>query len=314
MSEALAIRAFGLQKTFRIGFFRKRVEALRDSTFDVRVGEVFGLVGPNGAGKTTTMKILLGLIFADAGEATMFGAPVGTAQSRSRLGFLAGPPHFYENLRPGELLEYFGRLQGLDGAVLKKRIPELLDRVGLSGAAEKHIRKFSKGMNQRVGLAQALLGDPDLVILDEPMGGLDPMGRKDVRDIIMDLRDRGKTVLFSSHILSDVEEVCDRIAIMVNGRVTRCGPMHDLIEQSARSIDVLIRPATPTPKVQSVAGFDGQVMPGGDVAFHLPADADINAFLSASIERGATVLSVDRHRTELEDVFVSEAERSSEGE
>ena len=304
MSDQPAIQVTGLRKTFHIGFWRKKVDAVHDASFEIRQGEVFGLVGPNGAGKTTTMKMLLGLIRPDGGQARVFGQPIGPAASRNRVGFLAGPPHFPDQLRPSELLHYFGQLRGMPAKRIAERSDELLKLVGLDDARNKAIRKFSKGMIQRIGLAQALMHDPDLLILDEPMGGLDPLGRKDVRDIILSLKARGKTVLFSSHILTDVEEVCDRVAIIVRGQVTKVGSVREIAGDAQAGAEIRF----------IADGVDSSTLPdgvrrqaGGEWLMTVHEAAAVDNQLRALLDLGASIIGVDRHRRNLENVFVEAA-------
>lgn len=296
-----------LKKTFRIGFMRKRVDAVRGASFSVQRGEIFGLVGPNGAGKTTTIKMLMGLITPDAGSASIFGVPVSDVRARLRVGFLPETPNFYDYLKPAELLSYYGELYGLDRKTVKKRVPELLELVGLSGAVDKPIRKFSKGMTQRIGLAQALLPDSELVLLDEPQSGLDPIGRKDVRDIIVSLRDRGKTVVFSSHILNDVEQICDRVAIIVAGRTTRSGRVSDMLDTTTRWIEITLVPPD-TAAIDALAEIAGnrERLPDGLWRFKVGDDAASTTLLRAALDHGCTVTDLERHRVRLEDVFLSE--------
>src|SRR5438270_8184667 len=234
------VRAEALSKTYRVGFFARRVRAVEDLSFEVRAGEIFGLLGPNGAGKTTTLKMLLGFVKPTSGHAFIAGRRVGTVASRRQLGYLPGYSAVYECLRGDEYLIFAGRLCGRSRADARKRTAELLERVGLAGRADRPIRKFSKGMVQRLALAQALVGDPRIAILDEPMSGLDPIGRKDVRDLILQLRDEGRTVLFSTHILSDVEAICDRVGILVEGRLTDCGLLTDLVAPGARAVELVL--------------------------------------------------------------------------
>lgn len=296
-----------LKKTFRIGFLRKRVDAVRGASFSVQRGEIFGLVGPNGAGKTTTIKMLMGLITPDSGSASIFGVPVSDVRARLKVGFLPETPNFYDYLKPGELLSYYGELYGLDRRTVKKRVPELLDLVGLSAAVDKPIRKFSKGMTQRIGLAQALLPDSELVLLDEPQSGLDPIGRKDVRDIIVSLRDRGKTVVFSSHILNDVEQICDRVAIIVAGRTTRSGRVTDMLDSTTRWIEITLVPSSDT-ALEALAEVAGnrERLPDGLWRFKVNDDATSTALLRAALDHHCTVTDLERHRVRLEDVFMSE--------
>ena len=226
MAETV-VRCEALHKTFYSGLLRRKVRALRDATFAVEQGEILGFVGPNGAGKTTCLKILMGLVFPSGGQALLFGHPPGHAQAKRRVGFLPESPYFYEYLTGRELLDFVGRLFGLDRALRRQRAGELLERTGLDDAADRRLRGYSKGMLQRIGLAQALMGDPDLLVLDEPMSGLDPLGRKDVRDLIAEQRERGKTVFFSTHILPDVEQLCDRVALIVRGEVRSIGRIEE---------------------------------------------------------------------------------------
>lgn len=227
MTTALCTEKLG--KTYRVGFFMRRVEGLRDLDLEVKSGEAFGFIGPNGAGKTTTIKILMGLHRATTGHAEIFGVPVTSAQSRKRVGFLPERPYFYEHLTAREVLHFYGQLFEMSADLRSKRVGMLLERVNLERFADVTLAKYSKGMLQRVGLCQALLHDPDLIVLDEPMSGLDPVGRALVRDLILEQRDSGKTVFFSSHILSDVEAICDRVAILVGGELRESGKLSDVV-------------------------------------------------------------------------------------
>jgi ABC-2 type transport system ATP-binding protein len=238
-SRLPALAVEGLSKSFRAGFWLNRVVSpLRGCTLEVFVGETFGLLGPNGAGKTTLLKVLLGIVRPSAGKATLLGHPLGDAAVRARLGYLPENPYFYEYLTGEETLRFVGKLFGLSEDVLARRIPGLLERVGLSReAARCPLRKYSKGMLQRIGLAQALINDPQLVFLDEPMSGLDPTGRRLIRETILQLRAEGKTVFFNSHILADVEVLCDRIGLLVQGQLVSCGTLEALLgsEQTYRA-------------------------------------------------------------------------------
>lgn len=216
---------------------RRRV-ALEGLDMQVEEGEIFGLLGPNGAGKTTTIKILMGLHFQTAGTATIMGRPLGDKSVKARIGFLPENPFFYDYLTGSEFLNFYGNLYGMESSVLKRRIPELLEKVGIGHAGHIPLRGYSKGMLQRVGIAQALLNDPKLVILDEPQSGLDPFGRKEVRDLILQLKEEGKTVMFSSHILGDAEMICDRVAILHKGRKIADGPMADLLSTRVNEFEV----------------------------------------------------------------------------
>jgi ABC-2 type transport system ATP-binding protein len=301
------VRAEALSKTYRVGFFARRVRAVEDLSFEVRAGEIFGLLGPNGAGKTTTLKMLLGFVKPTSGHAFIAGRRAGTVASRQQLGYLPENPALYDFLRGDEYLIFAGRLCGLSRADARKRTAELLERVGLAGRADRPIRKFSKGMVQRLALAQALVGDPRIAILDEPMSGLDPIGRKDVRDLILQLRDEGRTVLFSTHILSDVEAICDRVGILVEGRLTDCGALADLVAPGARAVELVVENAPPdlVARLQQ----DGTRVLQRDRATVLTFrdEGRARAALSAAVSSGATIVSLTPHRRSLEELFVSRA-------
>ena len=301
------VRADALTKTFRVGFWGRRVRAVEALSFEVRAGEIFGLLGPNGAGKTTTLKMLLGFVKPSSGHAFISGERVGTVASRRKLGYLPENPALYEFLRGDEYLVFAGRLGGLSSAEARRKAADLLARVGLAGRADRPIRKFSKGMVQRLALAQALIGDPAIVILDEPMSGLDPIGRKDVRDLILQLREEGRTVLFSTHILSDVEAICDRVGILVEGRLTDCGALADLVAPGARAVELVVENVAPelVEKLQQ----DGTRVLRRDRATVLTFADESRAreALSAAVSSGATVVSLTPHRRSLEELFVSRA-------
>src|SRR5215472_19295490 len=219
-----AIEILGLEKTYMVGFWRKRPKrALQPLHLTVEDGEIFGFLGPNGAGKTTTLKMLMGLVFPTAGTARILGKSIDDPEVKVQIGFLPEQPYFYDYLTARELLDYYGQLSGVPGKERPKKIEVMLDRVGLRDAANVQLRKFSKGMLQRVGIAQAILHDPKVVFLDEPMSGLDPMGRREVRDLMSELKKEGKTVFFSTHILSDAESLCDRVAVIHQGELRGVG-------------------------------------------------------------------------------------------
>jgi len=222
-----------LAKTYRVGFLRRKVAAVRGVTFSVPRGAVFGLLGPNGAGKTTTIKMLMGLVAPGAGSFRILGRSGRRAAAREDVGFLPENPYFHEYLTPRELLEFYGQLCGLDRATIGRRRNRLIEQVGLQDAARRQLRKFSKGMLQRIGLAQALIGKPQLLILDEPMSGLDPIGRKLIADMLVELNEGGTTIVFASHILSDVERLCDRVVILNGGLKVAEGTLEDLVGEHA---------------------------------------------------------------------------------
>ena len=301
------VRTHGLGKTFRVGFWARRVRAVTDLSLEVRAGEIFGLLGPNGAGKTTTLKMLLGFVRPTAGEAFIGEERVGTVASRRHLGYLPENPALYEFLRGDEYLVFAGRLAGLSRHDARRSAVRLLERVGLAGRADRPIRKFSKGMVQRLALAQALLGDPRIVILDEPMSGLDPIGRKDVRDLILELREEGRTVLFSTHILSDEEAICDRVGLLVEGRLTDCGALADLVAPGARAVELVVENAGPE-LVARLQGDGTRVLQRDRATVLTFSDEGrARAALSAAVVAGATVVSLTPHRRSLEELFVSRA-------
>src|SRR6476660_5493328 len=223
----LVVQTEQLSKIFRVGFWGKKVTAVDGINLEVRPGEVYGFLGPNGAGKTTTLKMLMGLIYPTSGQAWLFGRDLGDPQTKARLGFLPESPYFYDYLTSREFLGFYGHLFGRGGSVLGTRITDLWELVGIAHAKDLQLRKCSKGMLQRVGVAQALINDPERVVLDEPMSGLDPIGRRQVRDLIAGLRDTGVTVFFSSHIIADIEVLCDRVAILQKGRLAHLGRLEE---------------------------------------------------------------------------------------
>jgi ABC-2 type transport system ATP-binding protein len=234
MSDPAILNIENLKKTFRIGFLRKRIEAVRGVSFSVNQGEILGLIGPNGAGKTTTIKCVLQLIMPSEGQIQIFGADASSRHVRQQVGYMPENPYIYQYLKPLEFLDLCGRLAGMDGPSRRKRAQELVERIGLAHATDRFIGKFSKGMMQRIGLAQALIHNPSFVILDEPMSGLDPIGRAEVRSLILEQRTAGKTLLFTSHILSDVETLCDRVVIMNQGLVSLEGSLQSLLASEQR--------------------------------------------------------------------------------
>src|SRR5712692_9043199 len=236
-----ALATFELTKDFAVGFWRTRpYRALDRLTLEVEPGEVFGFLGPNGAGKTTTLKLLMQLVFPTAGRAEILGRPIGDLDVKRRIGYLPENPYFYDYLTAEELLTYFAGLFGYAGAERRARASRLLDEVGIEAERRLQLRKFSKGMLQRVGIAQALINDPELLIFDEPMSGLDPLGRRDVRALILKLRDRGCTVFFSSHVLSDAETLCSRVAILAKGRLVTTGRLTEILAFQAHGWELVV--------------------------------------------------------------------------
>jgi len=301
-----ALQLENLKKTFKIGFRRKVVEAVRGVSLAVEPGEVFGFLGPNGAGKTTSIKMIMGLIRPTEGNATIFGRPITDPTVRRRVGFLPEQPYFYDYLKPRELLRFMGGLQGLSGAALDKQVDELIEMVGLDHARERTLRKFSKGMLQRAGIAQAFLGDPDLVILDEPLSGLDPIGRKEMKDVLTQAKARGKTLFFSSHILSDIEMICDRVAIIDKGRIVRTGVTRDLVEEGASEVE--IQASSDREDLEAALGGLGRIAERVGPTVRLTAPhADGPRLVAKLVELGAEVRSVNTRTATLEDVFIRAA-------
>lgn len=296
-----------LVKTFRVGFFRKKVEALRGVSFSVRRGETFGILGPNGAGKTTTLKCALRLVRPSSGQVRIFGLPPSERASMKRLGYMPENPYVYQYLTPVEFLDLCGRLVGMDAAARGKRVDEMLELVGLEHAKDRPIGKFSKGMTQRVGLAQALLHDPELLILDEPMSGLDPIGRKQVREILVQQRRRGKTLIFTSHILSDVEMLCDHVAMIHRGVVTADGSLETLLRPEIRLVEIELANASGA-VVDAIRDLDVELRAlDRNHVVRCEGTAKVSEILRRSLAAGAEVVSVTPHRETLEDLFLRNA-------
>ena len=305
----LVVQTEQLSKVFRVGFWGKRVTAVDGLNLEVRRGEVFGFLGPNGAGKTTTLKILMGLIYPTSGQARLFGRDLGDPQCKARLGFLPESPYFYDYLTSREFLGFYGHLFGLWGAVLDKRVDELLELVGMTHAKDLQLRKFSKGMLQRVGVAQALINDPELVVLDEPMSGLDPIGRKEVRDLILRLKESGKTVLFSSHILHDAEVLCDRVAMILKGRLVACGRVTDLLDQGANhQVELIVDRLSPEGLDHLRPLADKVVMQGDRMLVVLKSQQQVGGALEIIRAAKACLVSLNPQKGSLEDLFIREVE------
>ena len=311
---APAIRIDALTKDYWIGFWRKRpYRALDRLSLDVLPGEVFGFLGPNGAGKTTTLKLLMQLIYPTSGTAEILGRPIGDVGVRRRIGYLPENPSFYDNLTAEELLMYFARLFGMSAADARRRAGELLDRVGLGRERRtQHLRKYSKGMVQRVGIAQALINDPEVIFLDEPMSGLDPLGRRDVRSLILELRDRGRTVFFSSHILSDAEALCSRVAILSGGRLAAGGRLSELLSSNIKGWEVVVSNVTDA-GLRPFASTATRVtaLTGDRFTLELPPDADAAALVGALGAAGARVIALTPVHTTLEELFVQRVEATA---
>ena len=302
------VRIQDIVKDFRPGLGLRRRRVLHGISFTVREGEIFGFVGPNGAGKTTTLKILMGLIRPTAGAASILGHDVGETSFRRHVGFLPENPYFYDFLTGREILRFYARLSGVPRSRLRSRVDALLAWVGLTQAADARLRTYSKGMLQRIGIAQALVHDPSVVFLDEPMSGLDPIGRKEVRDLILRLRSEGKTVFMNTHILSDVEMVCDRVAIIVRGRIRFEGATHEFLAGGEPEADVVLAGLSPEAATSLEEEFRARLR-GVDERIELRvAEKLVNPMLRAAIATGAEVVSVTPHRMSLESIFLSAVE------
>ncbi len=310
-----AIQIEELTKDYAIGFWRRRTyRALDRLTLDIEAGEVFGFLGPNGAGKTTTLKLLMQLIYPTAGRARILGRPAGDVATRQRIGYLPENPSFYDYLTAEELLNYFGQLFGFSAADRRTRVPALLDRVGIGAERRLQLRKFSKGMIQRVGIAQALLNEPEVIFLDEPMSGLDPVGRRDVRTLILELRDQGRTVFFSSHILADAEALCRRVAVVAGGRLAAAGTLADMLAFEVRGWELVVSNLTPeivarvTPAVRRAT----EISPGR-YALELSLDQPPDRMLADLTGAGAVLVSLNPVRDTLEDFFMRRVAETGAG-
>jgi ABC-2 type transport system ATP-binding protein len=303
----VVLHARGLSKTFRRPFTGKRVEAVRGVSFEVTRGEIFGFLGPNGAGKTTSIKMMTGLISPTGGEISILGRPVPAPDVMGRVGFLPESPYVYPYLTPREFVALCGRLSGLSGASLADKVVKVVNRVGIGQAIDRPARALSKGMLQRAALAAALVHDPELLILDEPMSGLDPVGRKEVRDLIVEERQRGHTVFFSSHILSDVEMLCDRVCILRQGEVVVAGSLRELLVQNKRQSEITIAGAGEALRALLATIATGMREVGGALVLEVEGDDAIRAVVERVLSGGARLESVTPKRETLEDLFVREA-------
>ena len=305
-----AIEIIALEKSYSVGFWRKRrVVGLKPLNLTVESGEVFGYLGPNGAGKTTTLKLLMGLIFPTGGSARILGMEIRDPRMKSLIGFLPEQPYFYDYLTAAELLEYYARLSGVPVRDRTRRVQEMLARVGMSQSARVQLRKFSKGMLQRVGIAQAILHDPKVVFLDEPMSGLDPLGRREVRDLIQSLKDEGKTVFFSTHILSDAEALCDRVAILHKGELRGIGAVDELTSHSESKVEILFHGLE---AITLVSAVGAECHATGEMGRAVIAASRQDAVLDALRREGARLISLTPIRATLEDYFMERLAEKAE--
>jgi ABC-2 type transport system ATP-binding protein len=310
----VAIRATGLTKVFVSDWRRVRKTAVAGLDLEVREGEIYGFLGPNGAGKTTTLKLLLGLLVPTAGRAEIFGEDARGLVHRARLGYLPENPSFYDHLTGREFLDFCGRLCDVPAAARRGRVAELLELVGLAGAADVRMRKYSKGMLQRAGMAQALVNDPRLLILDEPQSGLDPEGRKQIRDLILRLRGEGRTVFFSSHILSDAEMICDRVGIMNRGRLVATGRLDELLRARVNAVEFQAEGLGAEAKAALRARASAFLEAGERVQFTIAGgEEQVPEVLAAIAAGGGRPVAVAPRRETLEDVFLREVRAGERG-
>jgi ABC-2 type transport system ATP-binding protein len=305
-----AIEIKDLSKEYAVGFWKKqRRPALKSLNLTVEAGETFGFLGPNGAGKTTTLKLLMGIIFPTAGTATILGRDSSDPEVKRKTGFLPEQPYFYDYLSAPELLDYYARLSGVPGAARKQRIAELLELVGLSDVGSKQLRKFSKGMLQRVGIAQAIIHDPEVVFLDEPMSGLDPLGRHEVRELIQGLKDAGKTIFFSTHILSDAEALCDRVAVIHKGELRGVGVVNDFRSTVAEKTEVIWLGAH---ALATVADLVAESHVTGETVRATVQSADLDRLLERLRQQRAQLVSATPIRRTLEDYFLAKTKEEEQ--
>lgn len=305
------IRTAGLTKVFLSDWQRRRTLAVDRLDLEVAQGEIYGFLGPNGSGKTTTLKLLLGLLEPTAGGAEIFGSSARGISHRNRLGYLPENPYFYDYLTGREFLDFCARLCGLPGAVRRERVARLLALVDIERAADLRLRAYSKGMLQRVGMAQALVGDPQLLILDEPQSGLDPAGRKQIRDLILQLRAEGRTVFFSSHILADAEMICDRVGIMNHGRLAASGRLDELLQARVHALEFRVDGLDAAARARFRERAELFLVAGDQVQFTLAGGAEQVPEVLAAIEAGGgRVVGISPQRETLEDVFLRQVQAS----
>ena len=295
------VRFDGVAKSLPYGFWLRHKPVLHDVSLCVEPGEIYGFLGPNGAGKTTSMKCLLGLLTPDRGTIEIFGRSGFEPAARQKLGYLPEQPYFYPHLTGRELVDYFGRLFGVPRATRLQRTAMLLERVGMAARADLPIKQYSKGMLQRVGMAQALINDPELVILDEPMSGLDPIGRREIKDIILELKEKGTTVFFSSHILGDAEALCDRVGLLFEGRILAESSVQGLLEERVSYWDTACE-GVPD---DVLTGFVHRTQQGGCLYFRFDDVAQLDRWVDTVRRVGGRIVQVAPHRPTLEEYFVA---------
>jgi ABC-2 type transport system ATP-binding protein len=298
------IQVDGLRKVYRQGFWMRRVEAVRGISFEVKGGESFGFLGPNGAGKTTTIKILMGLMRPTGGRVHLFGQPVPSRKARERVGFMPENPYVYPYLTPQEFVELCGRLSGLSGRALRDRTRRVLEQTGIAYAASRQVRRLSKGMLQRTGLAAALVADPELLVLDEPMSGLDPGGRKEVRDMISEERRQGRTIFFSTHILADVPALCDHVAILQKGQTVVAGRLDELLQKEVERTDVVVAGEVAELRAECEKRGFGTRIEKDRLVIEVKGAEPVSRLLGDVLARGLEVVEVAPRYKTLEELFV----------
>ena len=313
MKEDLAVKAENLTKEFKEGFIirRRYTKALDNLNLEIERGEIFGYLGPNGAGKTTTFKLLLGLIFPTSGTAWVLGKSIREVRFKREVGFLPEQPYFYDHLTGEEFLDFYAQLFQFHKRIRKRKVQNLLETVGLEKSASVQLRKFSRGMLQRIGIAQALINDPELVILDEPLSGLDPVGRKQIRNIILDLRNQGRTVVFSSHVLSDVEAICDRVAILIQGKLQRVERLDAFLNIEVESVELTVS-GLGEEEMEVARSTGGQIMNAGNkvvIRIHDVCSPGGEKTLADTLtivrKSGGKLISITSQTRSLEDLFTA---------
>ncbi|MFH1856307.1 MAG: ABC transporter ATP-binding protein [Candidatus Omnitrophota bacterium] len=304
------LKTYNLSKTFLSGFFRKKVKALDSLNLEIKPNEIFGFLGPNGAGKTTAIKLFMGLLKPSEGRVEIFGEQTDFYKLRQRIGFLPENPYFYDYLTALELLHYYGQLFRLGKNLRKKRIEELLELVELQNFANMRLRNFSKGMLQRLGIAQALINDPEFLVLDEPMSGLDPIGRRKIRDIILDLKAKGKTIFFSTHILWDVELICDRVGILAGGKLKNIGDVEEMLRPETGFTEIIFNDISEEGLAEINRNFHNTEKKGNKVLVRAKNEFETELALSLAGRKKAKIFSFNPERQTLENIFIKETQKS----
>ena len=309
----LAVETLDLAKDYYVGFWRKRPrKALQALNLCVESGEIFGLLGPNGAGKTTTLKLLFRLVFPTSGTARILGKDIKDVSVHARVGYLPENPYFYDHLTAEEYLNFAAELFGIPAPARRRRVGDLLEQVGLTEARDVPLRRFSKGMVQRVGIAQALVNDPEVIFLDEPISGLDPLGRREVRELILRLKEQKKTVFFSTHILSDAELLCDRVAILNRGRLLGCGELSKILSLGVHATEIVLENPAPETLAELSSYTSALVQTGERVRFEVPEQGDVAKVLEIALRRGARIVSLNPLKMSLEDYFLAQVAPATE--